>query len=221
MQTWTNFLIDTAHVLPILFPFSTPGKYCYRAIATFTKHVTGMLHPTKLTPSSSEVTAPAPRHLFGNPVNVDLPIQQVSRPFSNDPVSESLGTQGGTHSAPDTPAPIQDSCDLRSSFSWPMFFSFQAKSGRASVSRSTSERSLRRRHSTLLRSPDGQNVGSPGKLRRSASMIDTTGVRYAGEASVYYNEEVGVIPQVVAYIYAAPRRAWHEVDVLYLHYKSR
>ncbi|OCH89858.1 alpha/beta-hydrolase [Obba rivulosa] len=34
---------DTAHVLPILFSFTTPAKYCYRAIATFTKYVTGRL----------------------------------------------------------------------------------------------------------------------------------------------------------------------------------
>ncbi|EGO26401.1 hypothetical protein SERLADRAFT_414458 [Serpula lacrymans var. lacrymans S7.9] len=33
---------DTAHVLPVLFSFTTPGKFCYRAIATFCKHVTGM-----------------------------------------------------------------------------------------------------------------------------------------------------------------------------------
>ncbi|KAG1760103.1 hypothetical protein EDD22DRAFT_902993 [Suillus occidentalis] len=33
---------DTAHVLPVLFSFTTPGKFCYRAIASFTKHVTGM-----------------------------------------------------------------------------------------------------------------------------------------------------------------------------------
>jgi hypothetical protein len=35
-----HFLQDVAHVLPILFPFTTPGKYCYRAMALFVKHVT-------------------------------------------------------------------------------------------------------------------------------------------------------------------------------------
>lgn len=34
------FLLDVAHVLPILFPFTTPGKYCHRAMALFSKHVT-------------------------------------------------------------------------------------------------------------------------------------------------------------------------------------
>ncbi|KAF7351100.1 Abhydrolase-3 domain-containing protein [Mycena sanguinolenta] len=36
---------DTAHVLPVLFSFTTPGKFCYRAIAAFSRHVTGMRQP--------------------------------------------------------------------------------------------------------------------------------------------------------------------------------
>jgi hypothetical protein len=35
-STWTA---DAAHILPILFPFTTPGKFCIRAIATFVKQV--------------------------------------------------------------------------------------------------------------------------------------------------------------------------------------
>ncbi|EPQ55203.1 lipase/ esterase, partial [Gloeophyllum trabeum ATCC 11539] len=34
---------DAAHVLPTLFAFTTPAKYCYRAIATFCKYATGIL----------------------------------------------------------------------------------------------------------------------------------------------------------------------------------
>ncbi|KAI0260170.1 hypothetical protein BC834DRAFT_561739 [Gloeopeniophorella convolvens] len=33
---------DAAHVLPLMFSATTPAKYCYRAIATFIKHVTGL-----------------------------------------------------------------------------------------------------------------------------------------------------------------------------------
>ncbi|KAJ7287089.1 Alpha/Beta hydrolase protein [Mycena rebaudengoi] len=35
---------DAAHALPVLFSFATPGKFCYRAIAAFCRHVTGMKH---------------------------------------------------------------------------------------------------------------------------------------------------------------------------------
>ncbi|KAJ3927816.1 MAG: hypothetical protein NXY57DRAFT_903201 [Lentinula lateritia] len=34
--------VDTAHVLPVLFSFTTPAKYCFRAMAIFCKYVTGM-----------------------------------------------------------------------------------------------------------------------------------------------------------------------------------
>ncbi|KIK71239.1 hypothetical protein GYMLUDRAFT_235590 [Collybiopsis luxurians FD-317 M1] len=33
---------DVAHVLPVLFSFTTPAKYCFRAMATFCKYVTGI-----------------------------------------------------------------------------------------------------------------------------------------------------------------------------------
>lgn len=69
------------------------------------------------------------------------------------------------------------------------------------MSRSNSEWQLRRGESNLLRSQDGQNVGGSRKLRRRVSMIDTTEARYAGEASVYYNDEVGI----VSHIFARPR----------------
>lgn len=41
-----NVPSDSPHILPILFPFTTPAKFCYRAVATFCKHVTGMRAPS-------------------------------------------------------------------------------------------------------------------------------------------------------------------------------
>lgn len=56
-----SFSLDVAHVLPILFPFTTPGKYCYRAMASFVGHVTNqpqvLLLPTRiLTPPQANST---------------------------------------------------------------------------------------------------------------------------------------------------------------------
>ncbi|KAF8119416.1 hypothetical protein EV363DRAFT_1441476 [Boletus edulis] len=187
---------DTAHVLPILFPFTTPGKYCYRAIATFTKHVTGMLSSKELTPSSSEVIASTPRHLVGSPAEQDLfigsPIRQVSSPPSDAPASGPLGAQSGSRSAPGTPTSIPYSSIPPPSFSWPVFLSSQMKSVRESMSRSTSEQQLSRAEGSLLRSQGDQSVGRLGKLQRSVSMINMAGVRYAGEAGVYSDEAVGL-----------------------------
>ncbi|KAK1220369.1 hypothetical protein PQX77_016860 [Marasmius sp. AFHP31] len=42
---------DAAHILPVLFPFTTPGKFCHRAIASFCKYVTKMNVPP--TPAGS------------------------------------------------------------------------------------------------------------------------------------------------------------------------
>ncbi|KAL0955799.1 hypothetical protein HGRIS_002008 [Hohenbuehelia grisea] len=47
---------DAAHVLPVLFAFTTPGKFCFRAMATFCKHVTGMNQtPQSPIPSSPSI----------------------------------------------------------------------------------------------------------------------------------------------------------------------
>lgn len=165
-----------------------------------------MLPPTKLSPSSSEVIASAPSHMNDSVLNEDFPSGtpiQLLRPFSSDLLSESPGASG-FHRALDPPEPIPGSSNLRPSFPRPMFFSFQTKPARAPMSRSASEWSLRRGESSLLRSQEGHNVGSSSKPQRSAPTIDTTEVRYAGEASVYYDEEVGVVLRIVSCICAMP-----------------
>ena len=67
----TCLSLDVAHILPVLFPFTTPGKYCYRAVAQFFKHVTDArpavlnfsTSPAPLSPENENLTlqAPSPR----------------------------------------------------------------------------------------------------------------------------------------------------------------
>ncbi|KAG7449721.1 alpha/beta-hydrolase [Guyanagaster necrorhizus] len=52
---------DAAHTLPVLFSFTTPGKFCYRAIASFCKSVTGMTQ-TPETPVDESFSVPSPPH---------------------------------------------------------------------------------------------------------------------------------------------------------------
>ena len=66
---------DIAHVLPVLFPFTTPGKYCYRAVALFCKHVTDA-QPAPLSPAELDFTA-SPTPL--TPQN-EIPTLQVPSP---------------------------------------------------------------------------------------------------------------------------------------------
>ncbi|KAH6914019.1 lipase/esterase [Coprinopsis sp. MPI-PUGE-AT-0042] len=47
---------DTAHVLPILFAFTTPAKFCFRAMANFVKLVTEMPLSAPVPPSQSSTT---------------------------------------------------------------------------------------------------------------------------------------------------------------------
>ncbi|KAF8070704.1 hypothetical protein FPV67DRAFT_1038167 [Lyophyllum atratum] len=50
---------DAAHVLPVLFSFTTPAKFCFRAIATFCRHVTGVA-PSPSSPPSSPLNSSFP-----------------------------------------------------------------------------------------------------------------------------------------------------------------
>jgi hypothetical protein len=67
--------LDIAHVLPVLFPFTTPGKYCYRAVALFCKQVTDV-QPVPLTPAGINFSA-SPISL--TPLN-ETPTLQVPSP---------------------------------------------------------------------------------------------------------------------------------------------
>ena len=48
-------MLDAAHVLPILFSFTTPAKYCFRAVASFIRQVTGL---PPVVPSDSVANIP-------------------------------------------------------------------------------------------------------------------------------------------------------------------
>ncbi|KAI0253632.1 hypothetical protein BJV78DRAFT_1152772 [Lactifluus subvellereus] len=76
---------DAAHVLPILFPFTTPGKYCYRAMALFFKHVTNTLQsPLSPTALLTSVIPTADYAFSTSPVSLtpcsEVPKLQVPHP---------------------------------------------------------------------------------------------------------------------------------------------
>ncbi|KIY46189.1 alpha/beta-hydrolase [Fistulina hepatica ATCC 64428] len=79
---------DCAHVLPVLFSFSTPAKYCYRAMATFCKYVTGLPPTTYPRPTHSLSLSPRKRQLRSGeatdgskkPADEGLPNSGESRP---------------------------------------------------------------------------------------------------------------------------------------------
>ena len=80
--------LDIAHVLPVLFPFTTPGKYCYRAVALFCNQVTDA-RPAPITPAGVNFsTSPTPP----TPLN-ETPTLQVPSPSPRVHRSLSLRVQ--------------------------------------------------------------------------------------------------------------------------------
>lgn len=96
---------DAAHTLPTLFSFTTPAKYCYRAIATFCKFATGMLPPPSqiLSPLDAPMTSSPPNTPPGSPTfnasssglvasaSSSSTIQRRARPGTSDGASSTSG----------------------------------------------------------------------------------------------------------------------------------
>lgn len=170
-----SFSLDTAHVLPVLFSFTTPGKFCYRAIASFTKHVTGM---NALSRSSSTPT--------GSPTSA-LPSRTVVRRFSL--LSRALST-------PEFLNRIQGKPDSLSSSIVPESAGLSPRSpkyllpplSRPGVPKSASDNALF--ESTLrARSPDKVNLEHK-EIKGSAPDSADQSERFAGESRVYCGDEV-------------------------------
>ncbi|KAH8984794.1 Alpha/Beta hydrolase protein [Lactarius hatsudake] len=79
---------DAAHVLPLMFIATTPAVYCYRAIATFIKHITNMpptaaLQKRKLPPLwMSDLTL---GETVTSPVALSSPAAEVEQPTPAQP----------------------------------------------------------------------------------------------------------------------------------------
>ncbi|CDO75842.1 hypothetical protein BN946_scf184346.g3 [Trametes cinnabarina] len=204
---------DAAHTLPVLFAFTTPGKYCFRAMATFIKYITGML-PTSssegtsgsngmntvlehdintVSPASTQMnlTAVAAAESDRNakfappsvPASAPLTPNASVRSSPEPSKAAQLGTQ--TQDAPNggSDAPAPHRKALRRALS-------------ASVTRAASG-FLRRHHTTTGSGPMSSAASGRSHDRESTGSSDVAGprfheksngpegVRYAGEPSVY------------------------------------
>lgn len=171
-----SFALDTAHVLPVLFSFTTPGKFCYRAIASFTKHVTGMnaLSRSSSSPMASPTTSALPSH------TVVGRFSMLSRALSTPEFLNRI--QGKSNSL--TSSNVPDSACLSPLSST----SLLPPLSRPSVPKSASDNALF--ESTLRdRSSDNVNLGGKG-IKGSASDFADTVQRFAGESKIYCDDEV-------------------------------
>ena len=61
---YTNSPTEAPHVLPVFFSFTTPAKFCFRAMASFSKFVTEMAPPTSSIKQSSSCSMTRQHSLF-------------------------------------------------------------------------------------------------------------------------------------------------------------
>ncbi|KAI0776295.1 alpha/beta-hydrolase [Trametes elegans] len=203
---------DTAHTLPVLFAFTTPGKYCFRAMATFIKYVTGMLPApssnmgtileqgvTTVSPSSSQsnlATAEASGGVSrdGQSAHVQSSTTATppapSTPPSTSPTQDARAQDAGAP-APSVEANSLDSTERKGR---PQTLEARRSVRRAFSASMTRASGFLRRHNTTAgpasptaaahsrQSTGSSDVAGPRFHERSSG---PEGVRYAGEASVY------------------------------------
>ncbi|KAF7315080.1 Abhydrolase-3 domain-containing protein [Mycena indigotica] len=174
---------DTAHVLPVLFAFTTPGKFCFRAIATFCREVTGLPHR-----QSTGASTPRAEHfdLSGLP------------PLPPSPLPPGINGLPSDSPPPEKPPTVRRSKSLLTSKRLSVFRSATLPPLPTSVSQSSTS-------SSELKPPTPQRQGSVSYFSRFApsransttsngdvyaspsqiSDIDQT----AGEPNVYVNKD--------------------------------
>ncbi|TFK74645.1 alpha/beta-hydrolase [Pluteus cervinus] len=180
---------DAAHVLPVLFSFTTPAKYCFRAIASFTRFVTKMERaPTSPAPSS--IQSPPRKLKKSRRASTLVVTQEPLKTGLTPPLSAPLPQDTGSTTtlvSPSSSPPIDGGTVKRTLSS--------------RVSRATSYFSHNHRASAISGLPNGgpsrimsvsSDVGGP---RFSAMTVTPTpsqlppDVSYAGDPKVYYEPE--------------------------------
>ncbi|KAI0645263.1 alpha/beta-hydrolase [Trametes meyenii] len=189
---------DAAHTLPVLFAFTTPGKYCFRAMATFIKYVTGML-PAPMDPileKGTTTASPASTQtdLMSGIKDADAGQGATSTPAPGVPTSHSdpvlASKEAGKSNSGNGGTPQAGGSSLQA----------PGVEHHKSVRRAFSA-SVNRASSFLRREPvkamSGPSSSTSGRGRGSTGSSDVAGprfreksggpegVRYAGEASVY------------------------------------
>ncbi|KAH9165053.1 Alpha/Beta hydrolase protein [Lactarius sanguifluus] len=86
---------DAAHVLPLMFIATTPAVYCYRAIATFFKHVTNMSPTAALQKRKPPLlqTSDLTPEIVTEPVALPSPVAEVKQPTVAQPSAPTRPTR--------------------------------------------------------------------------------------------------------------------------------
>jgi len=169
--------IGTCHVLPVLFLFSTPAKFCFRAMANFIRLVTGMPLWPSISASESSILK------MGRQVSSP----EIKRTVSPDQIQgiKISSSEGGQLASANTLDPTH----ISGSSTW----TGPSISRKQTLRRTLSAQLLR--VSSVFRRPSPGSIleneinppdsSSGNTLRRKSVKFTTSHRRYAGESSVY------------------------------------
>lgn len=194
----TRFL-DAAHILPVLFSFTTPAKYCFRAMAVFANFVTGKnILPTSVS-NLSVVNSPQMSSFPGADVQKVQTIDTMS-PSSQPTASEAIS--GSQDPADTTTVPTLRRQSLRRALSSRLTRASSALRKRpasAGANLQTFEMPppgsmppLPRAASAGHTSTTSSDVGGP-RFKASPPLQSPPGERTAGDPTIYADIQVGDI----------------------------
>lgn len=184
-------LLGACHVLPVLFLFSTPAKYCFRAMARFTRFVTGMpLTPT----TASSLSMPIFDRATSSPeikrVGSPEPLDDLDSPPANErQISSATASVEAQYSESSTP---NDAPSIPRKKSLTRALSARVvKAGR--VLRRQSHNPIREGDAENQDSTTSSDVAGPRFKRTTSTKKVGPQERRAGEPSVYEDIEVRVV----------------------------
>jgi len=169
-------LIGTCHVLPVLFLFSTPAKFCFRAMANFIRLVTGMPLWPSISASESSILKMG-RQASSPEIKRTVSPDQIQGIKISSSEREQLASANTL-----TPGNTTQT---------------EPSISRKKLLRRTLSANLSRVGSVFRRGPILENQINPSDsssrnaLRRKPVRFTTSHRRYAGESSVYEDVTVG------------------------------
>lgn len=203
---------EAPHILPILFSFTTPAKFCFRAIASFCKLVTGMTpipvpstqEPPASTPPKSSKSPPLSRRqtlfagfkhhsphpqspVFGSPTSPTfIDSLQVTDP---EPIGDVLFEKYSLRRAISNRISRSSTVLLRRQASYSPSSTTESTSI-ASASQITKAKTLNLLTTTSKEASMSSDVGGPRFQNSPPTPPEPPGERAAGDISVYSSIKV-------------------------------
>ncbi|KXN87458.1 AB hydrolase superfamily protein C4A8.06c [Leucoagaricus sp. SymC.cos] len=172
----------TCHVMPVLFLFSTPAKFCYRAMASFIRFVTGMPPGPSVSASDSSILKMG-RHASS---------PEIKRSASSDPIDSPETPPLAEQQSSSISAPTSENSSGSNTPTGPSVSRKQSLRRALSYKVAMAGRAVRRQsrepiQEGILESSITTSSDVTGSVfrRKTVGPVSVSQDRYAGEPSVY------------------------------------